>query len=220
MAPFEPLTAWDPAFLEGARELEGVEAAAARFRDLVEWPSVEEIDLRLEDLAPVRFALQPPKTRRRRRREPIDADALYDGRITLEGVVPTRSRSWHDFMNALVWASFPESKRALHARQYAAARARIGAPRKRLPGFRTAEEDALTMLDEGGEVVLVSEATAEVQRYVFGHALLEHALKGQRSARAKELRIRVEAALPAEPEARGRRCDDAVSAFLRAGGEP
>ena len=47
------------------------------------------------------------------------ANERYDARIALERVVPTRARSWHDLLNALVWATFPRAKLALHARSAA-----------------------------------------------------------------------------------------------------
>jgi hypothetical protein len=113
---------------------------------------------------PVRFVVAAPP---RRRAAPLDPRALYDARITLEGVVPTRERSWHDFMNALVWGTFPRAKRALHARQHAAIAARIAPGARTLPPARTRELDALALLDEGGVVLIDGEAT------IFGHAIYE-----------------------------------------------
>jgi hypothetical protein len=75
------------------------------------------------------------------------------------------------------------------------------------------------MLDEGGELIFDSPAGEggglAVQRYIFGHALLEHALAGSRGARAREVRVPLEAELPADPEARRRLCDAALAADLR-----
>jgi hypothetical protein len=124
----------------------------------------------------VRFELQPPQTRRRRRR---DRNTRYDARISCEGVVPTRASNWHDFLNALVWATFPFAKRALHARQHRAIEARVDRESTRLPATRTRELDALAILDEGG-VILVCDANRagplpqRVHRaIVFGHAIYE-----------------------------------------------
>jgi hypothetical protein len=76
------------------------------------------------------------------------------------------------------------------------------------------------MLDEGGELVFEAfegEGGPKVaaQRYVFGHALLEHALAGAPTARAKEVRVALGAALPVDPDARRRLCDAALAAHLR-----
>lgn len=143
----------------------------------------------------MRFREQPPKRRRRGRRGPLDAAALYDARIHLEGWVPTRPGSWHDFLNMLVWAAFPRAKVELHARQHRAMAARLDAAARTLPGARTREQDGLAILDEGGLLLLCEErrapevedalearrpeAVREVIRaggaatLIFGHALYE-----------------------------------------------
>jgi hypothetical protein len=102
----------------------------------------------------------------------------------------------------LCFTTFPHSKLALHARQYARLEERIGNDSVKLPGRRTPEQDALTLFDEGG-VVLAVEAAAALQlqaapaserdalslqlcearrlRVVpFGHALYEHMVEGLR----------------------------------------
>ncbi|HSO36534.1 MAG TPA: DUF3025 domain-containing protein, partial [Labilithrix sp.] len=79
------------------------------------FPQPEAIDAALGTRAGVRFERQRPVARRRR--GPRDPSSMYDARIKA-GCVPTRPGSWHDLMNALVWATFPASKRALHERQH------------------------------------------------------------------------------------------------------
>jgi hypothetical protein len=78
---------------------------------------------------------------------------LYDGRIAIGRRVPTRANCWHDFLNALVWGTFPRSKQALHSRQHRAIAARIEPGARVLPPTRTRELDALALLDEGGVIV-------------------------------------------------------------------
>jgi hypothetical protein len=120
--------------------------------------------------APVRFVPAAPRPRRGRRPQAIDIRALYDARITLDRVVPTRARSWHDLMNALVWGTFPRAKSALHARQHAAITVRVEPGARTLPPARTRELDALALLDEGGVVLPGGDVTRAV---VFGHAIYE-----------------------------------------------
>jgi hypothetical protein len=101
-----------------------------------------------------------------------------------------------------VFASFPRSKRRLHARQYAQLRLRIGENVRRLPGARSREQDALTLFDEGGTFVAGDAALLEELRPLeqpqfyaalreriaagqlvvapFGHALFEHKVAGLR----------------------------------------
>ena len=157
-------------------------------------PAVEAIDLALGPLAGLRFV--PPTPRPRGRRAKVPPDALYDARIARCSEVPTRPGNLHDLMNALVWSRFPLAKRAVHARQDRLVRARVDPSGRRLVPHRTAEEDALAMLDEGGLVLLVlppaadrvREATLrrdvwaleqaassqELLGALFGHALYEH----------------------------------------------
>src|SRR5262249_35662913 len=126
--------------------------------------------------------------------------ARYDARIALARHVPTRARSWHDVTNALVWATFPGAKLALHARQHAIIATRMSRD-LRLPGARTPEQDALAMFDEGGvalvcsrtrrealESALAGESTPDLLRLVrersaipmvFGHAIYESLACGE-----------------------------------------
>lgn len=190
-------TPFDPRYLQRSELLWPLHEAAARLGPLDDFPPCEVLvrvfDPR-EGAAPVTFE---PATPRARRREPLRPSTLYDGRITLAGRVPTRARCWHDFMNALVWGTFPASKRALHARQHRAIVARLEPGARVLPPTRTRELDALALLDEGGVIVwaddpaitraalrarpgalrdALTEGRAEV--VVFGHAIFESLVLG------------------------------------------
>jgi hypothetical protein len=204
--------AWDPGFGIGDPAFDSVRSAAERLRGFQAWPTVAQIDSALADLVPVRFEPQLPKTRRRSR--PIDVCTLYDGRITVDGVVPTREESWHDLLNALVWASFPRSKRALHRRQYQAMTARIGSSADRLPNARTPEQDALAMLDEGGVITLI--AGDATQRFVFGHAILEHRLDGL-DARPRALELDCDGSLDPDLDLRRALADALLTDWLERG---
>jgi hypothetical protein len=161
--------------------------AARRLAALDAWPEVEQYGALLES-APVRFEVQPPRPRGRRRLREVRPG--YDARICEEGVVPTRRHSWHDLFNALVWSTFPRTKAALHRRQLRAQRSAADSAR------RTREQDALALLDEGGvamlceapaldalrtaldarDAVAVADlvATGRALGVVCGHAVLEH----------------------------------------------
>ena len=155
---------FDPSFTERAPHFWPLRRAWRALGACHDFPPVAALTRVFAGEPPVRFVVASPP---RRRAAPLDPRALYDARITLEGVVPTRERSWHDFMNALVWGTFPRAKRALHARQHVAIAARIAPGARTLPPARTRELDALALLDEGG-VVLV-----DGQAIVFGHAIYE-----------------------------------------------
>ncbi|MGO9835178.1 MAG: DUF3025 domain-containing protein [Polyangiaceae bacterium] len=163
-----------------------------------DFPPVEEFPRVFEAHPPVRFVAPNP---RRRRGSPVDVNALYDGRITIERAVPTRPRCWHDLMNALVWGTFPKAKLALHARQHRLIAKRIGPDARGLPP-RSRELDALALVDEGGVVVLASDPEAAqaslrtgrpgmlgamvesgaADALVFGHAIYESLALGVKPA--------------------------------------
>ncbi len=190
---------FDPYFLERSRLFWPIARAARAVLDPLGvregFPPVEAFGRVFEGDPPVRFALAPPRARRRRP-GPIDVSALYDARIVVERVVPTRARSWHDLMNAFVWGTFPRAKDALHARQHRAIAERIEPGARTLPASRTRELDALALLDEGGVVVLARDppalrealrtdggrsrgslgthvASGAAEAIVFGHAIYE-----------------------------------------------
>lgn len=162
---------FDPGFLDRSPLFWPIADGARAFSGCTDWPPVATYERAFRGEPAVRFEEAPPRSRRRGpRREGVDPAALYDGRIAA-GVVPTRPRQWHDFMNALVWAAFPRAKRALHARQHARIAARVAPGDTRLPGERTRELDALALLDEGG--IVLARAGDEALGLVFGHAIYE-----------------------------------------------
>jgi len=160
---------------------------------------VAALDRVLGPLAGVRFERQLGA---RKRGEPFCSAASYDGSIATRAVVPSRAGSLHDVMNALAWAAFPRSKRAIHARQYAALTREVGEGQTALPGRRSRLRDRLSMLDEGGVIVWASAAPERVEAAleaasreeilrlvedralharVLGHAILEHVARGDGS---------------------------------------
>lgn len=219
--------AWDPAYAERSPLFAPLRPFAQAFAACTGWPAVAAWD-RAFAMGPwaaaagVRFVPAPPAPPRRRARArgaaPIDPALLYDGRV-LAGEVPSRERSWHDFLNAHVWSAFPRAKRALHARQHAMLVERLEPAACALPRHRTREQDVIAMLDEGGALllapagpaprverelaarahgaVLARVAADEVALLVFGHAVYEALVV---SPRPLELAVRI-FALPALPRA-------------------
>ena len=158
---------FDPRFFERSELFAPIAEVASFFAECTDWPEVAAIDRALAARAGVRFVVA--ERRPRRQRGPVALGDLYDARIA-RGEVPTRACNWHDFLNALVWATFPRAKAALHARQHAAIRAwafHESSVVRHLPNARTRELDALALIDEGGVLV------APGGRAVFGHALYE-----------------------------------------------
>jgi hypothetical protein len=197
---------WDARFSERSPWFWPLGAAAEPLRDRADWPRLADLEAlytratRDQDLPPLRFAANVRKQERRVGGRVV-LSALYDARVCA-GEVPTRERDWHDLFNALCFATFPRSKRALHARQFRALSQRIGPDAERLPPTRSAEQDTLTLFDEGGVAIAAEPAqvqqlmaaegdersalcqqliAAELARAVpFGHALFEHLVEGLR----------------------------------------
>lgn len=176
--------AWDARFAERDARFAPIARAARAFAECAEWPAVQTWNERLAGIGcavPVRFVAQSAPLRRNGM-----GRAPYDLEIVERGRVPSRERSWHDFLNMLVWAVFPRTKLAIHTRQLeASAREDAGVPRGR-------ERDALSMLDEGSVLVAAERVV------IFGHALYEHLVVGHPSALhvgALELPVAADASL-------------------------
>lgn len=198
---------WDPELCRRSRWFWPLSAAAAHLAALHDWPSLQDytrvyractLD---QDVAALTFCENVRKQDKRADGRVV-LSALYDARITLAQLVPTRERNWHDLLNMLCFATFPHSKLALHARQYARLAERIDPGAPRLPNRRTPEQDALTLFDEGGVVLALApgaalqlraaasadretlslqlQAAGQLRVVPFGHALYEHLIEGLR----------------------------------------
>jgi hypothetical protein len=198
---------WDARLCERSFWFWPLRAAASHFAQHSDWPTLAELGAAYRACTDEDDALALTFNDNVRKRDKRDngrvvLSALYDARITLQREVPTRERNWHDLLNMLCFATFPHSKLALHARQYARLAERIDENTRQLPNRRTPEQDALTLFDEGGVVLaLAAEDAATLQaapaaerdalslalseqrklRVVpFGHALYEHLVEGIR----------------------------------------
>lgn len=208
-----------------------VAAPAAALAAFGEWPTVAELDRALAPwLRVAGVRLVPAAVPAARAGEA--AAEVYELRIADDGEVPTRAASWHDLLNALQWAAFPRAKRALTARLAAHQRERVAARDAaggRWPGRRDPAHDRLALVDEGGLIVLHAAAAApptsdtlaaaiaagDARAFVFGHALLEHALSGDRTVRAAPIVVAVDG----RPATSVAAADHALAAAFDAGAE-
>jgi hypothetical protein len=150
-----------------------------------QWPDIGLLNARVRDIRAPRFVPQTPA---------LLADGLhYEQRIAAHGQIATRERNWHDLLNALIWLRFPQIKSALNTRQVAEIEC-VGTKQ------RTRAQYALTHFDEGGIIVVLRDpallplwdahdwhglfwrerkawSQGAIEAIVFGHALLEHALR-------------------------------------------
>lgn len=68
----------------------------------------------------------------------------YEQQIGQTGLVPTRSKNWHDFLNASVWLTYPRLKAAINAVHCA----------QPIDSVRSKASDAATVFDESGAILI------------------------------------------------------------------
>ena len=85
--------------------------------------------------------------------EELPDGTAYEAHISATAQVPTRE-NLHDFFNALIWLTFPETKRQLNALQ-AEQIATLGIGKSRGPA-----RDAATIFDENSALLVVENSTA------------------------------------------------------------
>jgi hypothetical protein len=165
----------------------------AQFIETPDWPGIDALNSGT-DRADLPDGTIGEKWRFVEQTPVLLADGLhYERRIAERGEIATREGNWHDLLNALVWLRYPALKAALNARQIA--EIAVAGPKR-----RTRAQCALTHFDEAGIVVLLHDpallglwdahdwhslfwrereawSDGRIAAYVFGHALLEHALK-------------------------------------------
>jgi len=189
-------TPWNPWFASKSPLFWPLASAISRLELLDDFPSASVLSKLYGDRMPVRIEALVQGSRGPRG---YDRGTHYDARIVESRTLPTRERCWHDLMNALVWASFPRSKLALHVRQHAAVldALSVSSPSTlpSLPPQRTRPLDALALLDEGG-VLRLDVRDGDSLWLLFGHALYEHLALGAPPPRASVARLEVNDARP------------------------
>lgn len=160
---------------------------------------------------PIRFVPQGAK--------PEHFSEKYEPKIYLTGEVQTRTENWHDLFNTLAWLVFPRTKAAINARHYTALRQRellsSGS------NNRDAIQDAFTLFDESGVIVICSdsnliallkncqwkelfwhrreETRTHMKFILFGHSLYEKALQPYIGMTGKGLILPVDEAFLTQP---------------------
>jgi hypothetical protein len=149
-----------------------------------DWPNIDALNALRSEASMPYFVAQTRE---------LESEGLhYEARIG-QGAIATRENNWHDLLNALIWLRYPRLKAALNRRQVA--EIAIAGPKD-----RTRAQCALTHFDEAGVIVILRDRTllrawdahdwvelfwtrrdawltGAATAIVFGHALLEHALR-------------------------------------------
>lgn len=181
------------------------------------WPAPEDLNRFAAERKLANARGLPLRFARPDAREPSN----YELRIHSTGEVATRPENLHDLFNALAWLAFPRTKatiNALHAEHLPKELAQAG-PHRSL--HRSRLRDALTLFDEGGVLVAVSDASLEtlvlahrwkelfwerrdavlegMRIAVLGHAVLEQSLEPFPAITCRALFVQVESRLLGEP---------------------
>ena len=214
---------WDPDFLARSPMLEPLRMVAPAFGP--DWPSRADLQ-QILDLSPtpVCNASGVPLKLVPHARVRGAADDRYEARIGLKGELPVRERNWHDLLNVLVWRLYPRAKAALNARHHAELQQSSGPNRGPV-------QDALTLFDEGGVIVVScdgrltellrafrwkelfwrhrDEVRQRMRFTLFGHALYEKALSPFTGIAARGILMETEAGTLQAPLAEQLALDDA-----------
>ncbi|MBI5461308.1 MAG: DUF3025 domain-containing protein [Gammaproteobacteria bacterium] len=221
-----PMPDWHPDFAQRSplfEPLRGISMSAgtptfARFAQ--GWPNLEHYQQMLASLPepilthggqPLKIVAQDSRPQR--------FEEHYAPRIHMTGELQTRRENWHDFFQFLTWLIFPKTKATINALHVPHAQARLAGGVD--PGRRTPLENMLSLFDEGGAVVLASDASllqlirafrwktlfwerrAELAHSLrcitFGHAVYEKALRPYVGMTANAVLLEVEPELLAEP---------------------
>lgn len=201
---FEPVRAWAPAFAQctqGWPDLEVYQQLLAARPEPIRTRSGRVLKVVAQDGRPQRF------------------EEHYAPRIYMTGELQTRRENWHDFFQFLSWLMFPKTKAAINALHVPQAEARLASGGD--VGRRTPLENLLSLFDEGGAVIIASDAsllqlirefqwkdlfwsrraalTHCLRCITFGHAVYEKALHPYIGMTANAILLDVEQALLDQP---------------------
>lgn len=238
--PKLPSPDWCPDFARRSPLFEPLRASAAAFAGFTRgWPGLDAYQQLLQTSPrPIRthggqaLRIVPQDGRPQRFEE------HYAPRIHQTGELQTRRANWHDFFQFLTWLIFPRTKAATNALHVPHARARLAGGD---PGRRSPVENTLSLFDEGGAVLLSTEAgllqcvrdfqwrrlfwecRAELRDklrcVVFGHAVYEKALCPYAGMTANAILLQVEPEFIAAPLATVLpRLDERLAALFVEGG--
>ena len=212
---------WDAQFLSRSPMFEPLRPVGGMLGECIGWPGLDDFQ-RLADALerppmtgsglPLRFVAQGARS--------AEFSNGYEPRVYLRGELQTRSENWHDLFNALAWLTFPRAKAAINAYHFALQQQRrhAGAVQN-----RGSAQDALTLFDESGVIVVCSDPSlagllrdfrwkalfwerrqdvvGAMKFFVFGHSLYEKALKPYPGMTGKGLVLMVEDDFFGEPVA-------------------
>lgn len=153
----QQLPDWRGDFAEKSPLFDPLGPLLAGFCHFTSWPSLADFQLFLESWPePILTLTGKPLSIVAQAGRPESFEEHYAARIYSQGEIQTRTENWHDFFQYLTWFMFPKTKARINAIHIPHARQRIDSGQAL--GKRTPIENALSLFDEGGAVLVSSDA--------------------------------------------------------------
>ncbi len=199
---------WDSHFYQWFDMFLPLKYAAEQF-SLSQWPSLEQMNVVLHHF-PIRIGEHcleavPQSTKT----ELSNFYENYEQRIYRKGQLQTRAANWHDYLNLLVWMTFPRLKRQLNKLQFKQAVLQQEQGLK----SRSMIQQKLAHFDECGVIVVSTNVQLfellkahrwqelfydcsdcigdEIDFFIFGHGLYEKALTPYLGMTGKSILLQV-----------------------------
>lgn len=188
---------WDPRFFKNSQIFRPLVGIMEHFQKFEKWPGLAAYQDVLDLLdKPIITQSGKKLTIVQQDGKPGYFHEHYAPRIYQTGEIQTRTENWHDFFQYLSWIIFPVTKSVINEIHIPAAQMRY--ENEVDLGRRSPIENMLSLFDEGGAIVVSSDASLlqmvrefkwkelfwnnrhrlnnEFDCFVFGHALFEKAL--------------------------------------------
>jgi hypothetical protein len=152
------LPGWNPGFASTSPMYVPLHHLARAFAGFAAWPALQDYRRFLEAWPePILTLAGKPLRIVGQDGRPACFEEHYAPRIYHSGEIQTRSENWHDFFQFLTWFMFPRAKAVINSLHLPYARQRIETARE--PGRRSPVENMLSLFDEGGAVIISSDAS-------------------------------------------------------------
>jgi len=181
----QPLTAWTPSVFKTSPIIKQLASVTRYFSQMKNWPTINEYKKLFER---EKIMVKPVA----QAKNIMSYEDQYEPRIYLKNELQTRTENWHDFFNALIWLSFPKTKKVLNKLHFSQSSI------SNIKGKRSLLENRITQFDECGAIIISSDEKLlnlirqhqwktlfinhrdhfdkNIQCIVFGHAIFEKAL--------------------------------------------
>jgi hypothetical protein len=154
----DAMVPWQPGFFRRSPLFEPLRPLVERFAAYEEWPGLADFQRLLDERdAPLRTLHGAALKIVAQEGRPDHFEQHYAPRIYLNGEIQTRSCNWHDFFQLLSWFLFPRTKAVINAIHIPLAKQRLEKGEE--IGRRTPVENMLSLFDEGGAVLVASDAS-------------------------------------------------------------